>query len=403
MSMSPEEKAEFLQIYLDETEEELDALVETLLVLENEPDSRDHLNEAFRMVHSMKGAAGMMGFQDITALTHQLESRFEKLRSRTVRLDQPTMAVALKCVDFLRQCNEQLRQGEPFSSVGSLLKELHALDPPPLASATPDNLSEDRPPQPPTESRAAVPPPSTAVAPEPRDPPVKPTGDAPAETNFHVSVTFEPGMKLLDMKGQLVVTRVEEVGEVLTTRPPVDELSTMTGPVTFELLVATERESEDVADAADVFGVTSVALQPVASRALPPIAETESNPSPAVVPQREAVSEAVVDSPDARGDDPPSLPTTGNEGKTRVAETVRVEIDRLDNLLNLAGELVVNKARFSQIASRMNHAYKQGSTTARFRSFGESLRVTLAEIRQSAASGDVPLGVAVERSRKRAR
>ena len=128
MSMSPEEKAEFLQIYLDETEEELDALVETLLVLEEKPDSREHLNEAFRMVHSMKGAAGMMGFQDITTLTHRLESRFEKLRSGTLRLDGPTMAISLKCIDFLRQCNEQLRNDEPFSSVADLLNELQALD-----------------------------------------------------------------------------------------------------------------------------------------------------------------------------------------------------------------------------------------------------------------------------------
>ena len=402
MSMSPEEKAEFLQIYLDETEEELDALVETLLVLEEQPESREHLNEAFRMVHSMKGAAGMMGFQDITALTHQLESRFEKLRSGTVKLDQPTMAVSLKCVDFLRQCNAQLRAGEPFSSVVDLLNELHALE---QATAEPPSVTEEY-----------------------SDESVQPTLSTPDAVvmlvgkNYHLILTFEPGMKLLDMKGQLVVTRVQEVAEVIETRPELDQLAALTGPVKFELLVVTDRSSDDVLDAADVFGVTNVDIQELAEKILP---EMESVMDPVVDEQpklqaseRDAVSNAESVEVDAlesvdlsvtvatdmprsqtaapvKSETPAPVPAEAKatESKAKVAETVRVEIDRLDNLLNLAGELVVNKARFAQIATQMTPVFKQSNGLSRVRSFGENLRGMLDGLRESSERNGDSLGL----------
>ncbi|MHC4970218.1 MAG: Hpt domain-containing protein, partial [Planctomycetota bacterium] len=94
-----DEMSEYLQMFLDETEEQLEDLVEVLLVLEREPDSVDELNEAFRLIHSIKGSSGMMGFDNITMLTHHLESRFEAFRSGLARLDEPTMNLVLRCID----------------------------------------------------------------------------------------------------------------------------------------------------------------------------------------------------------------------------------------------------------------------------------------------------------------
>ena len=67
------EMSEYVQMFVDETGEQLDDLVDVLLVLEREPGSVEELNEAFRLVHSIKGAAGMMGLDTITTLTHHLE------------------------------------------------------------------------------------------------------------------------------------------------------------------------------------------------------------------------------------------------------------------------------------------------------------------------------------------
>ena len=98
----PADMEEYLQTFLDETEEQLDDLVDTMLALENNPENQNDLNEAFRLVHSIKGSAGMMGFANMMELAHALENRFEQFRSGADRLDEPRMNLVLRSVDYLR-------------------------------------------------------------------------------------------------------------------------------------------------------------------------------------------------------------------------------------------------------------------------------------------------------------
>lgn len=111
-----EEMATYVQMYLDETSEQLDALVETLLALEGNPTHQGQLNEAFRLIHSIKGSSAMMGLDSITVLTHHLENHFERLRSGLQTLDQSMMDLVLRCIDFLRECNRRLRGGQALAS-----------------------------------------------------------------------------------------------------------------------------------------------------------------------------------------------------------------------------------------------------------------------------------------------
>src|SRR5262245_35523744 len=121
------EMAEYLQMFLDETGEQLDGLVETLLVLEKSPSDSAQLQEAFRLIHSIKGSAAVMGFDSITVLAHQLENHFERFRSGVQSLDRQMMDLILRCIDFLRESNRRLRAGEPLASAPGLLAELGAI------------------------------------------------------------------------------------------------------------------------------------------------------------------------------------------------------------------------------------------------------------------------------------
>lgn len=351
MSLSPEEREEYLQIYLDETEEELDALVETMLVLEENPKSTEHLNEAFRMVHSMKGAAGMMGFTEITSVTHLLESRFEKLRSGHLLLDRPTMAVTLRCVDYLRNCSDKLRNDAPFDAPNELLSQLESLEAAAHKPSEPEpDLVEANPMEESSEAEKA--------------PALKqPTAEA---ANFRVEVLFEPGLKLLDMKGQLVLARVGELGRVVAMRPTIEELAIATGPVKFEIMLASDSKREAIEAAADVHGADKVTVVSADGKI-----ENETNHT----------AEAVDDAESPETTESAASPEKVAEPKKKVAETVRVDIDRLDNLLNLAGELVVNKARFAQIATRMSPSFKRNGDANRGRSFVEGLSSLLQGVR----------------------
>src|SRR5262249_21151850 len=114
-----------------------DALVESLLVLEVSPTDAAQLNEAFRLIHSVKGSSAMMGLDGITVLTHHLENHFERLRSGLTELDQSAMGLILRCIDFLRECNSRSRRGSPRGSPperGEDPTALAAAPPPPAAA-----------------------------------------------------------------------------------------------------------------------------------------------------------------------------------------------------------------------------------------------------------------------------
>ena len=108
-AMSGFNLAELLPFYLDETDEHIAALNDSLLRLEQDPTDVKALQEAFRMFHSIKGASVVMGFKPVNQLTHHLESLFEELRSKKRSLDRPILDLTFRCLDELRDYHRDLR------------------------------------------------------------------------------------------------------------------------------------------------------------------------------------------------------------------------------------------------------------------------------------------------------
>ncbi len=374
-----DEMAQYLQMYLDETTEQLDALVESLLVLERLPTDAEQLNEAFRLVHSIKGSSAMMGLDGATILTHLLESHFQRLRGGLRQLDQPTMGLILRCIDFLREGNGRLRAGQSFGSAPELVAELNAL----LDSPSPPPVDEESPrfAQAPVESRLEA---ADSEPPRPPQPLPEPPSAVAAESepswDYRVVVGFEPELALPDLKAELVLTRLASIGEVRGTLPPPPEFGAADPLLEVQILLSSPASPADLRAAADVDGVQAIDVErgatefaiggqaaTVATAPSEPVALAE--PADSVVP-----AEPVGASPNV-------------EVRSKVGETVRVDIERLDNLLNLAGELVVNKARFVQIARQMSPAFKKSGLTGRARAFSESMRRALEQMKAQPGSG----------------
>ena len=77
--------SQYLEIFIDESEEHLQTLSDCIMVLEKEPDNKDTINEVFRAAHSLKGMAGTMGFKRMQHLTHDMENVFQEVRSDNVK------------------------------------------------------------------------------------------------------------------------------------------------------------------------------------------------------------------------------------------------------------------------------------------------------------------------------
>jgi two-component system chemotaxis sensor kinase CheA len=393
-----DEMSEYLQVFMDETEEQLEGLTETLLVLERDPDSADHLNEAFRLIHSIKGSAGMMGLDSIAALTHHLESRFEQFRAGAARLDEPTMNLVLRCIDFLRECIRRLRAERPLERSTELLQELSELD---AGSDAPEPESESAP----------KPEPETAMAPaESGVPPSSPARLPPSdvEGTYRLVVRFEPGLALVDLKARLIISRLSNIGDVVSLRPTAGELDGIENLDELQVVLATERDADAIRAAADVDGVEAVEFDGAAAVAraddTPPHAIPAAIPAASIEPEPAPESEPRIDAepapapettpspaaPVATSSAPPepaASPSTDRATRTKHAETMRVDIERLDNLMNLAGELVVNRARFVQVASQVTPVFGRRNVASRTRDFSETLRRTIEHL-QDATNGE---------------
>jgi len=337
----------YLQVFLDETDEELDALVEALLRLESAPtDDTVALNEAFRLLHSLKGSSGMMGYEGISELAHQLENRFEQFRSGEAQLDRDTMSVLLDSVDFLRRFSTALRGGEQLEQDGSrFVQRLEELE------ASPDRGAE--------------------IA-------------GPQEDGYRVRVTFEKGLQLADLKARLIVARLSNIGEIVGSEPPVDDIQSFEDLDQFVVIVMTDRPPDEVREISNVDGVVAVELEGGSGNG----ARSESRELESAVAQAQTSTVTSVIEPLQPADTPlPMLEESrlaADASHKAVAETVRVDIDRLDRLMNLTGELVVTKARFTEITSRMSPAFRSASVSNRAKDINERMRSGLRRIREIA-------------------
>ncbi|MDR3639030.1 MAG: chemotaxis protein CheA [Isosphaeraceae bacterium] len=343
--------SELLPYYLDETDEQIATLNDSLLKLEQDSADATVLREAFRMVHSIKGASTVMGFDQVKHLAHHLETFFDQLRSGDRTLDRPTLDLCFRCLDGLRDYHRELRNGNPdaVDLSGLTQQVLTSL----AGSGGTGPATAQTQPRAPSRTAAVVSDPECV----------------------RVSVRFEAGLAWADMKAKLVLNRLSGRARVLATDPPTDALEGTEKLAEFAIWLIPDCDQQTLRSLADVEGVTRIVIEAArppetfaparvrqASGSAPlPEDEPESvpatvpEPAPEIEPEDESiaieVAPAVTLAPSVKG------PTK------KVAETLRVDVDRLDQLMNLAGELVINRSRFYEIASGLEGLFRDSSAS----------------------------------------
>lgn len=375
---SSDDLSVYLQVFLDETAEELDALVEATLFLEGDPTNAEALNKAFRMLHSLKGSCGMMGFEVIGDFAHTLEDRFENYRSGKEQLDRDTTTLVLKCVDYFRNFTHRLRAGNPDEGDPSeLIRQLNEQSPREDASVF----------------EPEVPAPASVAA--------GPSNAVSMSAGVPIKVKFKPGLQLADLKARLIVARLSSIGEVISCEPKIEDVRSFDELPLFSLVLLTDRKLEEIRRIASVDGVDSIEMD------MPSLVDIEFDGNadgktphdlvvegpgdtapqagvtfdhenePAAgspVPQSDvAASSATAIEPNNGAPASPVSPES-SEAKVPVTETLRIDIDRLDRLMNLTGELVVTNARFAEITSKMSPVFRRTSVINKTKDLTERLR-----------------------------
>ncbi|MEM6689929.1 MAG: chemotaxis protein CheA [Planctomycetota bacterium] len=389
---SSQDFAQYLQMFVDESEEQLDDLVETLLQLEQNPSDVDSIATAFRLLHSIKGAAGMMGLAQITTLTHHLETRFERIRSGRVTLDEATMNVTLRSIDFLKQCNEDLRAGRDLSTPDELLHELNHRE---SAAAKESELEKRRgsisqeTPTVETSSQTQETPNVNSEVYSTNQPETHKTSFEEEPPNYHLVLSYDKGSSSEEIAK--LATRLESLGIVRATRPEIDELEVLhdsTDTFAFDVILSTDKPFPSIEEliCQDDSCPRSLIIQLPHGQSTEPlhqwqrasIASEETEPLSSVPIPKTTRPTAI---------EPSSIPPkqtttpggdTSKEQSSGIVETMRVETGRLDDLMNLTGELVVNRAEFESLVERLQEDL-QAATGAGFSSSIDQALQSLAQ------------------------
>jgi two-component system chemotaxis sensor kinase CheA len=307
--------SEYLPMFLAECRENLQELNLAVVALEEAPEDRETVDAIFRIAHSLKGMAATMGFEGMATLTHKMEDVFELLRQRGTGLTGEVVDVVLACLDALSGAVDAIdADGAESLNPAVLVERLGGLV----------RGRDDR----------------DGPEPEPELPPAKlaPVGDGHTVLEIHAALA--PDAQMPAVRAFQVLAAVAEHGEVLRSTPAEDDVDGFTGRIV-EVLLATDRPADEVAAA--VRAVPDVGDV----RAVEATAEPVAEPAPlAAVEEADAPDVALPVAPAAASATPTATAKKGAQHRT-----VRVDAARLDQLMHLMGELVVQRTHVEALSA----------------------------------------------------
>ena len=331
---------QYMDMFLDESHEHLQSLNEGLLRLEENMEEISVVNDIFRNAHTLKGMSATMGFAKIAELTHEMEDVLDLVRKEQLKLNEDIMDTLFKCLDSLEQMVDSVGNGEAEDvvDVSDLVAKLSSISkgtPPPAAA-------------PAAGGAAAAPAAGDASGGAGSDLGIddidldvmKKAKDAGMNV-FHVKVTLMESCVLKAARSVMVMHALDEIGDVIKSVPPAEDLEQEKFERSFDIVVATASDAEAVTNAVDtVSEIEDIGVEELDPDALAKPAE----PAPAAPAAAAAPAPKKAAAPAKKEGAKAAAPK-----KQHQSQSVRVDIEKLDTLMNLMGELVINKVRLEQI------------------------------------------------------
>lgn len=305
--LTPEE----MQLFFEEANEQLETMEEVLLSLERSPNDPALIQELFRAAHTLKGGAATVGFDDVARLTHAMETLLDAVRQGETQLTVDKTDRLLTGLDALRKLLAAAEETGQPASESSVDVDLDGL----IQELEHGSRSDQ-------------------------------TGGARSGRVYRWTIKVDPGTPLASVRLYQAIMTLEEMGNILQTEPSLEEI---------------EDESKDIDNVSVLYSTdTDVDAIKAAIEQVPDMAsidwaivDEQSVPSPSAV----SASPTSGDHPhigitDARGDDTAATERQSTRASVAVGmdRSVRVDVAVLDRLMNLVGELVIDRTRLTNLA-----------------------------------------------------
>lgn len=349
--------SQYLEIFLDETNEHLQNLNTQILSLEQDPENMDTINEIFRAAHSLKGMAGTMGYKRMQTLTHDMENVFSEVRNGNIKVKADMIDVLFQCLDALEEYNTNIRESsdEGTNDNGALIKRLNDI----MGGDSEDNAA------PAGQEQASQTQAADAAAKggfvgiklNENQQSVLSEAIKQGKSVYGLTVKVQESCILKAARAFLVFKAIEETSEIIVSDPSSQDIEDEKFDVHFSLIIVSEAALDEVLKAAgavseieDVSGSVlnlddvgapepeeSQAAEAAAPAPAAPVQETQTAQAPAET-QTASAENAQTPAPA-----PAPAAKKAPVNKPVVNRTVRVDIEKLDTLMNLVSELIIAK------------------------------------------------------------
>ena len=342
------ETNQYMEMFLDESREHLQSLNDGLLSLENDPEDLSVLNEIFRNAHTLKGMSATMGYTKTAELTHDMENLLDMLRKEQLKVSSEIIDVIFKCVDSLQEMVENIGNGESedLVDVSDLVRMVNAI-------AKGESVQQEGPE---ADGGAAAAPAAASGMPEGCElndtdmlviKEAKNSGLIP----YWVHVEIADTCLLKSARSYMVMNVLDELGDVIKSIPPAQDLEQEKFDHSFDVCLVTDADAKKVEDG--VTAISEICGVKVTEINLEEAPKEAPAPAAAAKPAAQAAAPAAAPKAAAPAAKPAAKAPANSakhDKKAHVAgQSVRVDIEKLDTLMNLVGELVTNKVRLEQI------------------------------------------------------
>ena len=351
--------SQYLEIFLDETNEHLQSLNTQILALEQDPENMDTINEIFRAAHSLKGMAGTMGYKRMQTLTHDMENVFSEVRNGNIKVNADMIDVLFQCLDALEEYNTTIRESsdEGTNDNSALIKRLNDI----MNGGAGEAAAAG-------ESAPAVKAPEASAAGggfqsiklNENQQTVLSEAIKEGKNVYGLTVKVQESCILKAARAFLVFKAVEETSEIIVSDPSSQDIEDEKFELTFSLIIVSEAAMDEVVSAAsavsEIENVSGSVLKledvsgtgepeepsgaaevpvaaPVETAAAVPVETPAEEPAAAAQPAAPSQAPAQANAPAAKK----------AANKPVVNRTVRVDIEKLDTLMNLVSELIIAK------------------------------------------------------------
>lgn len=348
--------SQYLEIFIDETAEHIQSLSDNIMALENEPEDHDVINEIFRAAHSLKGMAGTMGFKRMQHLTHDMENVFQEVRNDKIKVTGDIIDVLFQCLDaiegYLNIIKETSQEGDNdnegiIAALNGILNGGEAVVEAKQESPQEEPASSDT-----AQAEGEFAKKYLTLKLSDKDKETIKVAEESGKVIFGFTVYVQKECLLKAARAFLVFKAVEEFADIIVYEPSVQDIEDEKFDMDFSFFAAADGEEIDhlIDHSKAVSEIEEVVGEQIKYEQLIEVQQKKTTPE-----QAPAAEKAVPAAPAASAKTESAK--TGGAAKGKPANkpvanrTVRVDIEKLDALMNQVSELIIAKNSLVSIST----------------------------------------------------